>query len=190
MRWLKFNRIKTGIFLGLLMVLSSGALTQAGNEPVWFNSRDAPDGRVYGFGGGADFSAAVLSALGDLAGNLETRINTILVEAVEGSRQTSRQQFGPVVVIDTMTIMSYPSGDRITDQTQIIFKQGKQRYLALQTLTSIADLERDRWQIIADNCSINDVLDALRAAGIDIKKQVVPGRAGYQFYVRLSTSAL
>lgn len=172
--------------LGLLTVLPLSA--QPETTPFWYQPDQRSDSILSGFGSGDDFSTAVLSALSELARSKETYLESITTENAEGYRETARQQFGAVLVIDTLIVMSADDDDQMTHQTQILYQNGKQRYLALQTLTSYPESERGRWQIITDNCGLNALLNALQSAGIDIKKQVVPAGAGYQFYLRMQSA--
>ncbi|MCF7801810.1 MAG: hypothetical protein K9N34_07300 [Candidatus Marinimicrobia bacterium] len=160
-------------------------LAQLDTKPLWYQPDMRSDNVLQGFGSGEDFSATVLSALSDLARHKEYHLESITTEDAEGYRETARQQFGAVLVIDTLIVMSRDDEDQMTQQTQVIYQDGEQRYLALQTLTSYPESERGRWQIIADNCDIHAVITALQSAGIDIKKQVVPTGVGYQFYIRM-----
>lgn len=172
--------------MGLLTTLPLSA--QPETTPFWYQPNQRSDSILEGFGSGKEFSTTVLSALSELARSKETYLESITTEDAEGYRETARQQFGAVLVIDTLIVMSRDGDDQMTQQTQIVYQNGKQRYLALQTLTSYPESERGRWQIIADNCDIHAVIMALQSAGIDIKKQVVPAGAGYQFYIRMQSA--
>lgn len=185
MRMLTLFSNNPGWLVALGLLTGNFALAQNGTQPNWYAPDNRSAGVVQGFGSGDDFSTAVFSALSDLARYTDSHIEGITTESKEGFRETSRQEYGTVLVIDTLIVMGEGDEDQMTHQTQIMYQDKNRRYLALQTLTSYPDNERGRWQIIADNCGLDALLDALQSAGIDIKKQVVPNGAGYQFYVRM-----
>lgn len=182
------SRFWVGMIIFCWMFLAT-LNAQNDEKPVWFDKHDPESGVVSGYGNSPDLTTAVLTALGEMNRQVEINGEVITTEKAEGSRNTSSQNYGGVTVIDTVIIMSYPQGDAEWYQTEVIFHHSSKYFEASQKLTYIGEKNTSSCEIKTVNSTINDVLKALRIAGVDIKKQVVPTDSGYQFYIRLQTGS-
>ena len=174
--------------IGVLVILMFTTTLTAQNmaKPAWYDQHDATAGIAAGYGNSPDLTVAVLTALGDLARQLEVKSEVITTETAQGYRNTAVQDFGAITVVDTAIIMSYAKGDAEWYQTELVFHLAPPKlFQATQKLTSVGVKNFSTCDIISNESSINDVLTVLENNGVDIKKQIVPDRSGYQFYLRL-----
>ena len=175
------------IFCGLISSISFG---QNVSEPVWFNQHTPESGVVSGYGNGPDLTAAVLTALGEMGRQVEVQGgDEIITDDAEGMRNIFLLHFGRVAVLDTAIIMTDENGEREFYRTIMVFRPTSKYFKASQTQTIVGETTQNSWEIRTSGCSINDVLNELQTAGIDIKMQVVPDGAGYQYYLRLQTES-
>lgn len=180
--------------IGLLLSSFCVSILFAQNpdRPIWYDEHDPESGMVSGYGTSPDLTTAVVTALGEMGRQLGAKIDVISNETAEGtteiSRQTTSKKFRSVTLIDTLIFRTHPDGEEdIYQQTEVTLRKSQKAFRVLQTVTVVREKEHITTEISSTTYSINDVLKELKSAGIDIKKQVVPTEAGYQYYLRLQT---